>query len=333
MTESEFDIIRRYFTRHQSLRDDVIVGIGDDGAVLRVPEGEDLVVSTDTLTAGIHFPEDTAPAAIGHKALAVNLSDLAAMGAAPAWITLSLSLPAADPAWLDPFADAFFALANRYRAQLVGGDTCRGPLSVTVQVHGLVPAGRALRRSGARPGDVIYVTGSLGDAALALTLMQAGERDSPGCAGLFERLEFPQPRIEAGLALRDCASAVIDISDGLLADLGHVLDSSGTGATLQADQLPRSAAFIRCLELAGAAQEGPYDELPLAGGDDYELCFTVAPEKSAMAEERLAGLPGGCTAIGVVEAAAGLRCVREDGSACAVAGSGYQHFGRGQGDG
>jgi len=333
MTESEFDIIRRYFTRHQSLRDDVIVGIGDDGAVLRVPEGEDLVVSTDTLIAGIHFPEDTAPAAIGHKALAVNLSDLAAMGATPAWITLSLSLPAADPVWLEAFASAFFALANRYRAQLVGGDTCRGPLSVTVQVHGLVPAGRALRRQGARPGDSIYVTGTPGDAALALALVQAGKRNAAGCAELFERLEFPLPRIEAGLALRDCASAVIDISDGLLADLGHVLASSGTGATLQADKLPRSAAFIRCLEMAGAAKERGYYALPLAGGDDYELCFTVAPEKSALAEERLAGLPGGCTAIGVVEAATGLRCLREDGSACPVARSGYQHFGGGPGNG
>ena len=239
MALSEFDIIRYFFDRPQAAdgRSDVLLGIGDDAAVVTVPDDHDLVLCMDTLVAGVHFPEDTSPGAIGHKALAVNLSDLAAMGAEPAWFTLSVTLPHADADWLAAFAQGMFRLADHYRVQLVGGDVTRGPLSVTVQAHGLVPRGRALRRSGAAVGDRIYVTGTLGDAGLAL---HQGAEQAPA---LRQRLDYPSPRVEAGLALRGLASAAIDISDGLLADLGHLLEDGRQGAMLEVDDLPRSAGF------------------------------------------------------------------------------------------
>ncbi|HYQ72938.1 MAG TPA: thiamine-phosphate kinase, partial [Gammaproteobacteria bacterium] len=213
MSETEFDIIRRYFTRQTVRHEAVLTGIGDDAAVLQVPKDRELLVCIDTLVAGVHFPPDTPAAAIGHKALAVNLSDLAAMGADPAWATLALTLPEPDPVWLEAFAGGFLALAGHHGVQLIGGDTTRGPLSVTVQAHGLAPPGQALRRTGAKPGDRIYVTGTLGDAGLALRLPEAARTE------LRARLDYPEPRLEAGRRLRGLASAVIDISDGLLADL------------------------------------------------------------------------------------------------------------------
>jgi len=320
MAESEFDIIRHYFAGHRSSRDDVMVGIGDDAALLQVPPGRVLAVCMDTLVAGVHFPLETTAAGIGHKALAVNLSDLAAMGAEPAWATLALTVPDNDATWLASFSDAFFALADRYAVQLVGGDTTRGPLAVTVQAHGFVTPGKALRRQGARPGERIYVTGTLGDAGLALRMTD------PGDSWLRTRLDFPEPRIEAGLVLRDYASAAIDISDGLLADLGHLLEGDRLGASLRIDALPRSEAFLEAMQVLDPDRRGVYYELPLSAGDDYELCFTVAEKYCGEMEARLAGIPGGCRWIGVVEAAPGIRCYRDDGSPYRPSVIGYQHF-------
>jgi len=320
MAESEFDIIRYYFARHRASRDDVLVGIGDDAALLQAPAGRVLAVCLDTLVAGVHFPPETSAAAIGHKALAVNLSDLAAMGAEPAWATLALTVPENDAAWLAAFSDAFFTLADRYTVQLVGGDTTRGPLVITVQAHGFVPPGKALQRQGARPGERIYVTGTLGDAGLALRM------NDPGDNWLRKRLDFPEPRIEAGLVLRDYASAAIDISDGLLADLGHLLESDRLGASLRIDALPRSEAFLGAMQVLDPDRRGQFHELPLGAGDDYELCFTVAEQHCGEMEERLARIPGGCRWIGVVEADQGIRCYRDDGAPYRPAVSGYQHF-------
>jgi thiamine-monophosphate kinase len=326
MSATEFEIIRRYFRRQQPQREDVIAGIGDDAALLQVPAGNELVVCMDTLVAGIHFPVFTPAAAIGHKALAVNLSDLAAMGASPAWATLSLTLPDSDPVWLEDFSQAFFRLAARYGVQLVGGDTTRGPLSVTVQAHGFVPRGRALRRQGAQPGDRIYVTGTLGDAGLALQLGDQADK------ALRQRLDYPEPRIATGLVLRDYASAAIDISDGLLADLGHLLEADGTGASsmgasIAIDELPRSAVFRKAIQRAGLAQQELYYEMPLSAGDDYELCFTVSPQACEVLESALSNQPVACTAIGVIEQGPGVRCLMANGEVYHPVTKGYQHFG------
>jgi thiamine-monophosphate kinase len=316
MSDTEFDIIRRYFTRQVPDRRDVVTGIGDDAALLRVPAGIELVVCMDTLVDGVHFPAGTPAAAIGHKALAVNLSDLAAMGAEPAWATLSLTLPESDPDWLADFSQAFFKLADRYQLQLVGGDTTRGPLSVTVQVHGFVPNGQALRRQGAQPGDHIYVTGTLGDAGLAL---RSGGHDGEV---LRQRLDYPEARIAAGRLLRGYASAAIDISDGLLADLGHMLAADDLGASLNVDELPRSAAFKELTQ-----QSARFYELPLSAGDDYELCFTVPEGACKAMEAALSSQSIDFTAIGLIEQESGIRCHKADGGLYQPATDGYQHFG------
>ena len=325
MSATEFEIIRRYFKRQQPQRDDVIAGIGDDAALLQVPADSELVVCMDTLVAGVHFPAATPAAAIGHKALAVNLSDLAAMGATPTWATLSLTLPHSDSAWLEDFSQAFFLLANRHDVQLVGGDTTCGPLSVTVQAHGLVPRGTALRRQGAQPGDRIYITGTLGDAGLALQLGDHAD------TALRQRLDYPQPRVAAGQLLRDYASAAIDVSDGLLADLGHLLEADQQGASLGAsiniDALPRSAVFAATTQQPGLAQQDLFYALPLSAGDDYELCFSV-PEPSCEAmETALSNQSIACTAIGIIEQQSGIRCHRANGDVYHAVTAGYQHFG------
>ena len=320
MSESEFEIIRRYFMRQSPQREDVITGIGDDAAVLQVPPGHELVVCMDTLVAGVHFPESTPAAAIGHKSLAVNLSDLAAMGALPAWATLSLTMPENNSSWLDEFSHAFFALADHYQVQLVGGDTTRGPLSITVQAHGFVARGSALMRKGVEPGDRIYVTGTLGDAGLALQLRENAPDD------LQKRLDYPEPRVEAGRQLTGLASAVIDVSDGLLADLGHLLEGTDFGASLHVDKLPRSEAFISALHESGAGEHSDYYELPLSAGDDYELCFTAPAMLCARVEQQLSSLSCGYTQIGIIEETAGIRCFLEDGSRYQPAAAGYSHF-------
>ena len=297
---AEFALIAAIQARVAS-RADVILGIGDDAALLQPPPGMQLVVAMDTLNAGVHFPDGTAPADIGWKALAVNLSDLAAMGATPAWCTLSLSLPDADAAFVSGFLDGFDALAREHGVALVGGDTTRGPLSISVAVHGFVAPGEALRRSGARVGDDVWISGPLGDAAGALAQWQAWYAMTPALAA---RLQRPQPRLALGIALRGIASACIDVSDGLLADLGHILDASGLGADLWVDGLLASEAVG-----ADARARAPAEAwtCALAGGDDYELVFTapVAARDRVQAAALAAGTP--VTRIGRVRPVGGER--------------------------
>jgi thiamine-monophosphate kinase len=314
----EFTLIDRIKARATS-RDDVALGIGDDAALLRVPPGQLLAVSTDTLVAGRHFPDDTGAADIGWKALAVNLSDLAAMGAQPAWCTLALTLPDADADWLDAFLDGFLELAQLHDVALVGGDTTSGPLAITVTVHGLVPDDQALRRDGARVGDEVWVTGTLGDAAGGLRQWQARGLAS---AKLRHRLDRPTPRVEAGIALRGLARAAIDISDGLAADLGHVLAASGVGAELELGRLPTSVPLHE--HFGGDAERWP---LQLSGGDDYELCF-VAPAANAFAiEQALAACAVSGTVVGRIVAGAGLSLRTPEGEAFDLPSAGFEHFG------
>lgn len=315
----EFELIRRFFTESGPARDDVVVGIGDDAALVRACNG-DLAIATDTLIAGVHFPLETQPADIGYKALAVNLSDLAAVGATPAWFTLNLTLSEADPRWLEDFACGLFALAQRHRTQLIGGDTTRGPLSVTVTAHGFVPSGEALLRRGARPGDRVYVTGLLGDAALALRFLRR-EVDVPEESRLavLTRLNRPEPRVEVGIALRGLASACIDVSDGLVADLGHILEESRLGATIELSRLPVSDAYDAAVADIGWSPA-------LSGGDDYELCFTLPPERERALHQVAARFACTCTPIGVIEEQPGLRIRDKAGALVAAPFSGYNHF-------
>lgn len=293
----EFSLIER-IARRVRTRADVVCGIGDDAALLAVPAGQQLVVTMDTLVAGVHFPHDTAAADIGWKSLAVNLSDLAAMAATPAWCTLALTLPDNNSVWLEAFLDGFFELADQHGIALVGGDTTRGPLSITVTAHGWVDTGQALRRSGARAGDSIWVTGTLGDAAGALKRLlhlPSGEGWGEGAvsATLRQRLDRPTPRIAAALSLRGLAHAMIDLSDGLLADLGHVLTASQALAGPLSAQI-ELAALPTSDELASAFVDDQRWLLQVASGDDYELCFTAAPAQddaiaAALAEQGVRG--------------------------------------------
>lgn len=316
MALGEFELIARYFSRTASRRD-VLLGVGDDAALLRVPAGQVLAAATDTLVEGRHFLPDAPPGSVGHQALAVNLSDLAAMGAEPAWALLALSLPEADPDWLEGFAGGFHALADRTGLALVGGDTVRGPRVITVQVLGLVPATLALRRAGARPGDGVYVSGSLGDAAAGLTLLRSGQ-DCDAQSLLVRRYQFPEPRLELGVGLRCVASAAMDISDGFLGDIGKLCDSSGVGAVVELERLPLSAALLDRFD-AGHAER-----FALGGGDDYELLFTVPRS----AEHGLATRPGvdvRITRVGEIVSGRGVRLVRA-GRAVDSGIAGYDHF-------
>ena len=312
----EFDLIDRIRAR-VGVRDDVVLGIGDDAALLQVPAGRLLVVATDTLNDGVHFPSDTAPADIGWKALAVNLSDLAAMGAEPAWCTLSLSLPHSDATWLEGFIDGFLALAAQHGVVLVGGDTTRGPLSISVTVHGFATPGQALRRDAARVGDEVWVSGTLGDAAGALLQWQQGAHRDPA---LRERLDRPTPRVALGRALPGLASCAIDVSDGLVADLGHVCRASGVGIDLDLEALPASAALLAAFDV------DTLHRLQATGGDDYELCFTVSPAQ-ADALRRVAASTGTVvTRIGRVVDGKGVRAF-VGGDEWRPATAGYVHFG------
>jgi thiamine-monophosphate kinase len=322
MADSEFALIQRFFTDQNIKRSDVLLGVGDDCALLQVPPGESLAITTDTLVSGVHFFADTEPESLGHKALAVNLSDLAAMGARPAWVTLALALPEANAHWLNAFSRGFFNLAERFQIQLVGGDTTRGPLTITIQACGFVPNQSALRRDGAAPEDRIYVTGNIGDAALALAATE-NHWTLPDIhlSHLQTRLTHPTPRIRQGLELRGVASAAIDISDGLAQDLQHILQRSGVGATLEVDQLPRSQALQTSLETDDAIA------LALTGGDDYELCFTVPLKHQPRLQSLAAHWDCPCTEIGTIEKKLGLRYRRMDNSRfCPPSGTGYDHF-------
>jgi thiamine-monophosphate kinase len=311
----EFEIIARYFTARQG--DDLLLGIGDDAAVIDVHEP--IVVAVDTLVGGIHFPPDLGAHAIGHRALAVNLSDLAAMGSNPRWATLALTLPEADEDWLQGFAAGFFDLAERHAVGLVGGDTTRGPLTITVQVIGTTTNGRYLTRGGGAVGDDVYVTGTLGDSAAALPLLARQSSPTAGEAELMERFRYPAPRVAAGVALASIATAAIDISDGLVADLGHVCRQSGCGASIDIEHLPLSAALRSVCSVERA------EEFALGGGDDYELCFTAHPEHAAEVAAALARSSVRLTRIGRLVAGSGVVCCR-GGQPVPVAVPGYTHF-------
>ncbi|MBS7457756.1 thiamine-phosphate kinase [Coralloluteibacterium stylophorae] len=322
---SEFDLIARIRAR-AGTRADVVLGIGDDAALLRVPSGHELAVTSDTLNAGVHFFDDVPPFDLGWKALAVNLSDLAAMGARPAWCTLALSLPAADPAWLDAFVDGFATLAREHEVALVGGDTTRGPLSINVTAHGLVEAGTALRRDGARRGDAVWITGAPGEAAAGLALLRAEREgrpaeatDADGRAHLLVRLQRPLPRIAAGRALRGLASACLDVSDGLLADLGHIAAASGVGAEIDAGALPVPAALAALAPAVRLRHQ-------FTGGDDYELCFTAPADADAAVHAALAPTGVAATRIGRVVAGGGVAVRDPHGHYAASPHAGFDHF-------
>ena len=320
MPLSEFELIDRYFRGCGAKRTDVRVGVGDDAAILACPAGTELVAAVDTLVAGVHFPHGSPPASIGHRALAVNLSDLAAMGARPAWALLALTLPEADEAWVSEFAAGMAALARAHDVALVGGDTTSGPLCVTVQVLGHVQSASALLRSGGGAGDVVFVSGTPGDAAAGLGIEQGRlTATGEGLAYLRERFLYPAPRLALGERLRRYASACIDVSDGLLGDAAKLAHASGCGVELVYDQVPVSEALVQ------AVGEERARELALTGGDDYELCFSVGP---AQVGRLLAELPPerwGYTRIGTLRQAAGADVLR-DGTVMNFSHSGYDHF-------
>jgi thiamine-monophosphate kinase len=313
----EFDIIERFFRRRGSERADVRLGAGDDAALLRPPPGIDIAVTTDTLIGGVHFPPDLPPRAVGHRCLAVNLSDLAAMGAEPAWALLALTLPEADEAWLGAFAEGFADLAERYETALIGGDITRGGLSISITALGLLPVGVALRRDGARSGDRIMVTGELGAAALAVEAWKGSvELDPEELADCRLALEYPEPAVAAGVALRGIATASIDVSDGLIADLGHILEASGLGARLDPAAIPIAAPLV-----ARGLQA-----LALRGGDDYALCLTVPADREEAALGAVAAVGERLTQIGVCETEPGLRGLEPLGMEPGT--GGWDHFAR-----
>lgn len=334
MSIGEFELISTYFKsiskqESKSKQDSVVLGIGDDGAVLNIKQGQQLVVTTDTLVAGVHFPLDTSPGDIAHKAIAVNLSDLAAMGAKPEWLSLSLAMPTADSDWLAAFSQEFRQVCQETEVTLIGGDTCRSPhLVITVTAQGFVACGQAILRSGAREGDDIYVTGTLGDASAGLALLVAAGRNDNDSSleksqapWLIQRLNRPQARVEVGKELVAIASAAIDISDGLLADLHHVLDASGCGAKIDADSIPLSEALIQCFSREKAL------EFALAGGDDYELCFTAPRDKRKALEDVIKSVDCSVTRIGEVIASPGISIMRNN-QVRPFDFLGYQHFQR-----
>lgn len=325
----EFDLIARYFTRPVQR---AVLGVGDDCALLAPAPGMQLAISSDMLVEGRHFFADVDPEALGHKALAVNLSDLAACGARPLAFTLALSLPRADAAWLQGFSRGLLQLADEHGCELVGGDTTQGPLNICITVFGEVPAGQALLRSGAQAGDDLYVSGTLGDARLALLHLQGHLTLPPAVlAAARQRLERPTPRVALGQALRGLAHSALDLSDGLLGDLTHLLKASGVGAcvdTSKAIDLIAASAYPQTLSGTFDIKNDPQTALlcTLSGGDDYELAFTAAPTRRAdvAAAAQASGTP--VTRIGVIEAAPGLRLIDAQGQAVAHRFASFDHF-------
>jgi len=316
----EFELIKHFFSEQVVKRKDVLLGIGDDCAVVSIAENQDVVVTTDTLVAGVHFPLGTSPKAIGHKAVAVNLSDIAAMGAKPSWISLAITLPEVNDDWLAEFCAGAFELCEYYNVQLIGGDTTQGPLSITITAQGLTPEGKYLSRSGAKSGDWLYVTGVLGDAALALQHQKVPLLEECDLVEkVQEKLDFPKPRVLAGQALREYASAAIDISDGLLADLGHICQASGVGANVVLDAVPLSEAMNK---------SQPFDDainFALNGGDDYELLFTVSEDNKVGMETALSNAGIQITCIGQMNASQTISTTLNN-KPVPIKGSGFQHF-------
>jgi len=323
MALSEFELIDRFFRDCGAARADVRLGVGDDAAIIACPADRQLVAAIDTLVEGVHFPPGSPAASIGHRALAVNLSDLAAMGAEPAWALLALTMPRAEEAWLTEFARGLCALARACNVALVGGDTTSGALSVTVQALGLVETSGALTRSGGRAGDLLYVSGTPGDAAAGLALEQG--RLTVGepriVHELTQRFLYPAPRIEIGRRLRGLASACIDVSDGLGGDAGKLAQASGCGVELESSRLPLSAGLL------AAVGEARARELALTGGDDYELVFAVAPARVAELERELPPSRFGYTRIGRLRREPGVTLLR-DGNVMDFSHRGFDHFTR-----
>lgn len=319
---SEFSLIKRHFDRPAP---GAVLGVGDDCALLRIRGGMELAVSTDMLVEGRHFSAGADARMLGHKSLAVNLSDLAAMGATPHWATLALALPDADDAWLEQFSAGFFSLAARFGVDLIGGDTTRGPRNISVTIMGEVPAGRALRRSGARAGDEIWVSGELGGAALGLAHALDGVPLAAGDAqATLARLHEPQPRVALGMALLGLASAAIDVSDGFAGDLAHVLDRSAVGASVDYARIPRPDAFKRLAQ--GDALRTLERDCVLCGGDDYELLFTAPAARGPAIEALGRELGLGLSRVGViVPQRAGLAIRDADGNTLPAA-RGFDHF-------
>lgn len=319
---AEFDLIHRYFSSLGHPNPLVAMGVGDDAALLKpLPADQQLVFSMDTLVAGVHFPEDTSAHAVGHKAMAVNLSDMAAMGAQPVCALLSLTLPDADNQWCEQFAAGLDALASRYDVALIGGDTCRGPLSVCIQITGLVPAGQAVLRSGAGVGDHIFVTGHIGDAGAGLVAKLQGQQgDDQLTADVIQALEYPEPQIKAGLLMRGLASAAIDISDGLYQDLGHICAQSNCGARIHLPALPLTVGLETYSGVLSPAL------FALQSGDDYQLLFTVPPGNTDELKARFdqANMP--LYDIGVIKTETSIDLMDENDCRVELSQAGYQHF-------
>jgi thiamine-monophosphate kinase len=318
----EFELIRRYFQREVfGAESGVVLGIGDDAAVLQVPPGHELIASVDALVAGRHFPDSTDPKSIGHRALAVNLSDLAAMGAQPKWATLALTMPEANADWLNEFSAGFMQLAEQHGVALVGGDTTRGPLTVSVQILGIAPQGSALRRSGARAGDLLAVSGTLGDSGAGLQFAMARPFDNtPAVQALVQRFDFPTPRVELGLAARGLASAAMDLSDGLAGDLPKLALASGLKAHVAVERLPISP------ELRAVASERQARDWALGAGDDYELLLALPPAHLTTLRAAAARLNLTLSIIGELSSGSGVHFTL-NGARFAPEVFGYNHFG------
>jgi thiamine-monophosphate kinase len=320
MPLGEFALIERYFRKAGAMRPDVQLGVGDDAALLQSPPGSQLVAAIDTLNEGVHFPQGSPPASIGHRVLAVNLSDLAAMGARPAWALLALSIPKVEERWLEEFTGGLCALARSHDVSLVGGDTTSGPLSVTIQILGHVAKSTAMLRSGGKPGDKVFVSGTPGDAAAGLAIEQSKLKASDEVERyLRKRFLYPSPRLALGDCLRSYATACIDVSDGLLGDVGKLARASGCGVEIVLDDLPVSE------ELVDAVGEQRARELALTGGDDYELCFTVRPSAVERLRHNLPPERWGYCCIGTLRDAPGS-VVTSGGIVIEVSHSGYDHF-------
>jgi len=316
----EFELIKHFFTKQSVNRKDVVLGIGDDCAVISPIENQNIVVTTDTLVAGVHFPFDTSPRAIGHKAVAVNLSDLAAMGAKPSWLSLAITLPDIDETWLTEFCQGVFDLCEFYNVQLIGGDTTQGPLSITITAQGLTPEDGYLSRSGAKSGDWLYVTGELGDAALALQHITGRvDIDANFVDAIKEKLDYPKPRVLAGQAIREYASSAIDLSDGLIADLGHICQASNVGANVVLDALPLSTIMRDNLLTDDAIN------LALSGGDDYELLFTVSEDNKVGMETALSHAGTQVTCIGQINASQTISTTLNN-KPIPINTAGFEHF-------
>jgi thiamine-monophosphate kinase len=320
----EFELIRRYFMRGGAARgaeSGVVLGIGDDAAILALPPETELIAAVDTIVAGRHFPEGTDARSIGHRVLAVNLSDMAAMGATPAWATLSLTMPSADPAWLEGFSGGLLDLADAHGVALVGGDTTRGPLTVSLQILGHVPRGTALRRSGARAGDLLAVTGTLGDAGAGLAFVTAppAAGDRRAALELIRRFDYPTPRVQFGLAARGIATAAIDLSDGLVGDLPKLAQASGLAAHVAVDRLPLSEAMLAAAPMHQAR------DWALAAGDDYELLLAVPAAHFAQLQAAAARLNLRLTGIGELRSGSGVTWSM-NGADFRPASFGYDHF-------